>query len=169
LRLCFAAAGLFAVALGVVAVPASAQTPSSPAPAAKAVTFTAHDVATLLQATKDAETSPKIHIEVVGKDASAMPSYDSLAHYAGIDGSGSATIWMLKDIPKNNAAATALRAALELACMDTGFAGPLWKSIYDSAATADAALPASETNRYLNRLNLTAEIQKIVDSYGHPN
>jgi len=97
-----------------------------------------------------------------------MPPYDPLVHYAGIVGSGSATIWIVKGISKNDAAAMAVRAALELACMDTGFAGTLWKSIYDSAAAADAALPASEPNRYLNRLNLTAQIQKIAASYDHP-
>jgi hypothetical protein len=144
-----------------------AQPAASPAATQSAtdITFTAHDVAMLLKATQDAETSPKIRIDVIGKEPAQMPTYDAIVHYAGIDGSGSAVIWMVKSPPKTKEAAAMLLAAMELACMDTGFAGTQWKAIYDKVAAADAALPATVANRYQNRLQLTQRIAEIIDSY----
>ena len=157
------------MALGIALLaPALAQspTPSPAAPSATDIQFTAHDVATLLKATKDAETSPNITINVVSKDPSNMPTYDPVVHYAGVDAkSGAATIWIMKSPPKTPAAARALLAAMELACMATGFAGPQWKAIYDRVAAWDAALPGTPLNPYKYRLALTARIQAIVDSY----
>ena len=145
---------------------AQSVTPSPPPNAQKDVQFTARDVAQLLKATEDAETSPAITISVVGKPASEMPAYDSLVHYAGIDpATHNPTIWMLDKIPKDAASAKALRAAMELACMESGFAGSQWKTVYNKVAQADANLPPGEANRYFNRLKLTAEIQSIADSY----
>ncbi len=148
--------------------PALAQsaTPTPAAESSKDVQFTAHDVAALLKATKDAETSPNVTIDVVGKDASDMPSYDPIIHFVGVDAkSGVATIWIMKSPPKTPAAAQSLQAAMELACMATGFAGPQWKAIYDQVPAWDAALPANAPNPYEHRLALTARIQAIIDSY----
>lgn len=154
-------------------VPALAQSPPAPPPAAPSgaagavqVQFTAHEVAALLKAVKDAEASPDVTINVAGKDAAEMPAYDPLVHFAGLDGKGAATIWMSRTLqPKTKAAADALFAAMELACMATGFAGPHWKTIYDQVAAADSAQPANGSNPYRYRLALTARIQAIVDSY----
>jgi hypothetical protein len=120
----------------------------------------------LLKATKEAETSPNITVNVLEKDASDMPTYDATAHFAGVDPkSGAATIWLVKGAPKAPATAEALLSALELACMATGFAGPQWKAIYDQVAGLDAALPAGSPDPYKYRLALTARIRSIVDSY----
>ncbi|HEX3672356.1 MAG TPA: hypothetical protein VHT92_11695 [Candidatus Cybelea sp.] len=154
-------------------VPALAQSPiasprpvASPGAAALQVQFTAHEVAALLKAVKDAEASPDVTINVAGKDAAEMPAYDPLVHFAGLDGKGAATIWMSRTLqPKTKAAAYALFAAMELACMATGFAGPHWKAIYDQVAAADSAQPANAPNPYQYRLALTSRIQAIVDSY----
>lgn len=154
------------------ALPALAQ--STPAPAAPAVPtpgsvdiqFSARDLATLLKATQDAQTSPKITINVDAKDAWDMPVYDPIVHFVGVDASsGAATIWMLKSPPKTKDAADSLLAALELACMATGFAGPQWKSIYDRLAAMDATLPPGAPNPYAYRLTLTRRIQRVIDNY----
>jgi hypothetical protein len=129
------------------------------------IAFTAHDVADLLKATQDAQTSPKITLNLLAKDASEMPAYDPIAHFAGIDASGAGIIWASRTYPKTQDGAWALRSALELACMATGFAGPKWKQIYDQLAAADAALPAGSPNPYQNRLGLTAQVRKIFESY----
>lgn len=140
--------------------------PSASPNAQTQVHFTAHDVAQLLKAVQDAESSPAITISVIAKPASGMPAYDSIEHYAGIDATThNPTIWMLSTISKDAASAKALAAAMELACMDSGFAGAQWKAVYDRVTQADANLPAGEANPYLNRLRLTTEIQSIVDSY----
>jgi hypothetical protein len=79
----------------------------------------------LLKATEDAQTSSKVTINIDSKAAWDMPVYDPIAHFVGVDAtSGAATIWMLKSPPKTKDAADSLLAALELACMATGFAGP---------------------------------------------
>ena len=130
------------------------------------VHFTARDLAALLKATQDVQTSSKININVDGKDAWDMPVYDPIVHFVGFDAStGAATIWILKSPPKTKDAADSLLAALELACMATGFAGPEWKSIYDRLAAMDAALPPGVPNPYVYRLTLTRRIQKIIDNY----
>lgn len=155
----------FAVALLGTAL-AQSPTPSPEAESSKDIQFTAHDVAALLKATQDAETSPNVTVNAIGKDASDMPTYDPIAHFVGVDAkSGAAIIWIMKSPPKTPAAAQALRAAMELACMATGFAGPQWRTIYDQVAAWDAALPAGAPNPYKYRLALTVRIQAIVDSY----
>jgi hypothetical protein len=101
-----------------------------------------------LKATQDAETSPNVTINVTGKDGSDMPIYDPIVHFVDVDAkSGAATIWIMKSPPKTQVGAQALRAAMELACMATGFAGPQWKGVYDQVAAWDAALPANAPNR----------------------
>ena len=157
---------LLALAVGASGTGFAQSTNSAPAAKSDVIQFTAHDVAALLKAVQDADTSPKISIKVLGKTSSEMPAYDPLVHFADSDAtSGAATVWMLSSITKTEAAARAFRAALELACMSTGFAGPLWKSIYDQVAAADAALPPNSPNPFQNRLALTQRIQSIVDSY----
>ena len=150
------------------AAPALAQSTANPSGTSSPadIQFTAHDIATLLKATKDADTSPNIDIKVLGKDPSEMPAYDPIVHFAGVDGtSGVVTIWIVKSAPKTPSSAKAFLAAMELACMATGFAGPQWKAIYDQLAALDAALPPNDPNPYKYRLALTARIQTIVDSY----
>lgn len=145
---------------------ASSGPAASSAPGSVDVHFTAADLAVLLKATQDAQTSPKITINLDGKTAWEMPVYDPIVHFVGVDPSnGAATIWMMKSPPKTKDAADSLLAALELACMATGFAGPQWKSIYDRLAAMDAALPTSAPNPYVYRLTLTRRIQKIIDNY----
>ncbi len=154
----------FGIALGA---PVLAQSPTAQPTAQPAndIQFTAHDVATLLKATQAVETSPNITIKIVGKSASDMPVYDPIAHFVGIDATNAATIWLVHSPERTPASAQALRAAVELACMGTGFAGPTWKAIYDQVAALDAALPANSPNPYKYRLALTQRIQTIVDSY----
>ncbi|MGA8575554.1 MAG: hypothetical protein WB609_07700 [Candidatus Cybelea sp.] len=135
------------------------------APSATSVQFTAHDIATLLKATMDAAKSPDITIDIVPRNAAEMPAYDPTFHFVGLDEKRVATIWVLRTAPQTQGSAEALRAATELACMATGFAGPLWKAIYDQVAAADAAQPANSPNPYKYRLALTARIQAIIDSY----
>lgn len=168
----FAAAPAFAQSAGspepspVPSPTASVGAGTSPAPGSVDVHFTAGDLRVLLKATQDAQTSPKITINLDGKAAWEMPVYDPIVHFVGVDASnGAATIWMLKSPPKTKDAADSLLAALELACMATGFAGPQWKSIYDRLAAMDAALPSTAPNPYVYRLTLTRRIQKIIDNY----
>ncbi|MBV9333690.1 MAG: hypothetical protein JO146_06760 [Candidatus Eremiobacteraeota bacterium] len=145
---------------------ASPSPAASPKPVSVDVHFTARDLAALLKATQDAQTSSNVTININSKEAWDMPVYDPIVHFAGVDASsGAATIWILKSPPKTKDAADSLLAALELACMATGFAGPQWKSIYDSLAAADAALPAGAPNPYVYRLTLTRRIQTIIDKY----
>lgn len=149
-------------------LPALAQTSPSPAPTPGTVDvqFTAKDLATLLKAAQDAQSSPNISVKVDAKDAWDMPVYDPIVHFVGVDPStGAATIWMLKSPPKTKDAADSLLAALELACMATGFAGPKWKSIYDNLAAMDAGLPSGAPNPYAYRLTLTRRIQRLIDNY----
>lgn len=142
---------------------------ASPAPQASdanQITFSARDVAALIQATEDSEKSPKITLQLRAKTPAEMPAYDPVAHFAGIDPtSKEALIWMVQPYPKTPDGAWALRSALELACMATGFAGPQWKQIYDRLAAEDEALPADAQNPYQNRLALTAQVRKIFESY----
>lgn len=142
---------------------------TSPAPTSNSneVEFTGHDVATLLKATQEADTSPNITLRLLSKSPSEMPAYDPIAHFAGIDAASKAgLIWMVHPYPaKTGDGAWALRSALELACMATGFAGPHWKQIYDQLAAQDAAQPADAPNPYLNRLAVTVRVRKIVESY----
>lgn len=155
----------FGIGLGT---PALAQSPTAPpaAPSANDIQFTNHDIVTLLKATKDAETSPNITIDIVGKVDTDMPAYDPIVHFVGIDAkSGAATIWIMKSPAKTPAAAQALRAAMELACMATGFAGPAWKTMYDQVATWDTALPTDSPNPYKYRLALTQRIESILNTY----
>jgi len=175
------AVALLVAVFGFSAPPAAAQITTTPAPSASPaasspgrasspgtvdVHFTAGDLATLLKATQDAQTSAQITINIDGKEAWDMPVYDPIAHFVGVDASnGAATIWMLKSPPKNKDATDSLLAAMELACMATGFAGPRWKSIYDRLAAMDAALPSGVPNPYVYRLTLTRRIQKIIDNY----
>ncbi|HMF27643.1 MAG TPA: hypothetical protein VKE42_02665 [Candidatus Cybelea sp.] len=165
------------------AVPALAQSSPAPSPAAPSpsptassapasspgsvdVHFNARDLAALLKATQDVQTSSKITINVDSKDAWDMPVYDPIVHFVGVDASsGAATIWIMKSPPKTKDASDSLLGALELACMATGFAGPQWKSIYDRLAAADATLPSGAPNPYVYRLTLTHRIQKIIDNY----
>jgi hypothetical protein len=84
----------FGIGLGT---PALAQSPTAPpaAPSANDIQFTNHDIVTLLKATKDAETSPNITIDIVGKVDTDMPAYDPIVHFVGIDAkSGAAMIWI---------------------------------------------------------------------------
>ena len=163
---------LFLLLLGICVPAAALAQSSTPAPTAQpgAIEFTNHDLATLLKAVKDADTSPKIRIDVVGKAPSEMPDYDPIVHFAEGDASTAvATIWVMKAAPHTTTAANAFAAAMELACMSTGFAGPTWKTIYDQVAAMDAALPANSPNPYKYRLALTQKIQAIVDSYAQPH
>ncbi|HET6275496.1 MAG TPA: hypothetical protein VFE16_06120 [Candidatus Cybelea sp.] len=156
---------VLSLALGVALQGAALAQSPSPVPSAASVQFTAHDVATLLKATMDAVKSPDITINVVVKDAAAMPAYDPIFHFAGLNAKGAATIWVLTPVQKTEASANALRAATELACMATGFAGAFWKAIYSQVAAADAAQPADSPNPYKYRLALTARIQAIIDGF----
>jgi hypothetical protein len=161
-----------AILIAVIAFPtplaAQSSSPSS-SPEPVNVQFTAEDVAMLLKATRDVDTSPKITVDLLSKKAADMPSYDPTAHFVGIDPkSGAAVIWVLETAQaKSPATMQALLAAIELACMATGFAGPKWKGIYDHVAALDAAAPPDTVNPYRYRLALTKQIQAIVDSYPH--
>jgi hypothetical protein len=132
------------------------------------VSFSGHDIADLLMAVHNVDTSDNILLNVMSKAPADMPIYDPFAHYAGLVPSGKpgeATLWLVKNIDmKNRAAGPAFRAAMELACMDTGDAGSKWKAIYDAAAAADANLSASQADRYFNRHMLTTAIQTAVDN-----
>lgn len=97
-----------------------------------------------------------------------MPSYDPIAHYNGLDAGQphSASIWVVANPPVSEVG-DAVAGAVELACMDTGFAGTTWKAIYDQVAAADAALPASVADRYENRHLLLQRIAQALHST-HP-
>jgi hypothetical protein len=133
------------------------------------VTFGGPEAAALLRAVDAIDTSPNITISIVGKEPGEMPKTDPFFHYAGLDPKkqNGAIIWMSHAVPDKPTAdiANQLRAAEELAVMDTGFAGPKWKAVYDYLAGLDAKLPSGAGDPYRSRHKLTAEIQSIIDSY----
>jgi len=98
-----------------------------------------------------------------------MPPYDPLVHYAGSDPKNPkhATLWMSRSLSATptDADRNTFRAAEELAVMDTGLAGPKWKAVYDYVAGLDAKQPAGAADPYRARHALTAQIQRIFDSY----
>jgi hypothetical protein len=149
-------AGIFAV---VLLVPTAAS--------ATDLSFSGPDIAQLLQAVEASEKSPDIHLTINLAAAKDMPAYDAVVHYAGLNPGGKpneATIMVAQPMdPKSDAFATGFTTALRLACMDTGFAGPKWKAIYDMAAAADAKLNPSEPDRYYNRHLITSAIQTEID------
>jgi hypothetical protein len=154
----------FSSALTGAAV-AQSPAPSPSSSPATQVQFSSGDIVTLLRAVQDSKTRPGITINVVGKAASEMPGYDPIVHFAGLDTSPTtATIWVSKVPYTSEATAKALWAAVELACMATGFAGPKWKNIYDGVAAADAAQPPGAPNPYKYRLGLTQQIKAIIDA-----
>ena len=123
----------------------------------------------LLKAVDSIDTSPDILLDITGKPANEMPAYDPVVHYAGSDPKNPkhATLWMSRSITTSptDEQKNMFRAAEELAVMDTGLAGPKWKAIYDYVAGLDAKLPAGAPDPYRARHALTAQIQKIYDSY----
>jgi hypothetical protein len=158
-----------------------AQPAASPAPTAAAalpaaspqpgsLEFTGPELARVFQALADIQTSPDILVSIASKPVNEMPSYDPICHYAGImtEAKGKvANVWCVSPSAATDVRREALAGALLLAVMDYGFAGPKWKATYDLLAAKDAALPASETNRYLNRLTLEQQLLKIFDEYSH--
>lgn len=167
-------AGLF------LPLPTSAQPAASPAPSASpassqqpgSLEFTGPELAQLFKALGDIQTSPDILVNVSSKPSGEMPSYDPVCHYAGITAEPkgkTANVWCASTASEA-AVRRAAAGALLLAIMDYGFAGPKWKATYDMLAAKDGALPASETNRYLNRLLVVQQLLKIIDDNVHkPN
>jgi hypothetical protein len=150
----------------------SGETVASPAPFQSGLSFTHLDLARLFQAVADVHTSPEINVTISAKPVSEMPAYDSTCHYVGISGAGEArvaNIWCtLTEHEDQTKVEDALMSAMLLAVMDYGFAGQKWKAIYDSTAAADAALPVSDGNPYLNRLALTRTIQQTMPGATRP-
>jgi hypothetical protein len=135
-----------------------------PAPAVNyRLTFTPTEIAVLLQATKDIESNRQSKLLVISKAAADMPTFDPLFHYAGIDPvTNLPVIWMSDKGGKRQAESESKLASLELACMDSGLAGPFWKLVYDDTASYDAHLPQTEPNRYRARLGVTSIIQTAI-------
>jgi hypothetical protein len=125
------------------------------------------DVAQLYKALAEIETSDKILLNISSKPASEMPSYDPIAHYVGPIPNGKpheAALFVSESFDgKNLQHDRALHAALELAVMDSGMAGPKWKQIYDVATAADTKLPPDVPDRYKNRHLVTKVVQDVVD------
>ena len=158
-------AGLLFLMFTGLAGPTEAQTPTPVPqyPTSLQYKITPADAAKLLQATRDIETDRESKLIVVSKAATDMPNYDPLFHYAGIDPIMHVpVIWMSSNVTRRQADSEAKLAALELACMDSGLAGPWWKSLYDSLESYDAHLAVTQTNRYFSRLQLTASIQALI-------
>jgi len=134
------------------------------------LTFGGPEIAQLLRAVEASEKSPDIKLTIKLVAAKDMPAYDATVHYAGLNPGGKpdeATILVAQPMdPKSDAFGSGFQTALRLACMDTGFAGPKWKAIYDAAAAADATLNASEADRYYNRHLITTAIQNAIDAAG---
>jgi len=148
-----------------LASPCGAQTPPP-----GTLSFTNDDLVTLVRAVHAADTAPasEISVTVSTHSAGEMPSYDPIAHYNGLDAgqAHSASVWVVGNPPASEIG-DALLGAIELACMDTGFAGTKWKAIYDQVAVVDAALPASVADRYENRHLLLQRIAQALHST-HP-
>ncbi|HVS45471.1 MAG TPA: hypothetical protein VMS32_02280 [Verrucomicrobiae bacterium] len=132
------------------------------------MTFTGPEIAQLLKATQDIDTSPDIDLDVVAKTSAQMPSYDPIIHYVGLVPNGKpheATLWMLENFDGTTPAGSkAFRGGLELACMDTGDAGPKWKALYDQMAAADDKLDPTVGDRYYNRHFILTGIQNLIDN-----
>ena len=133
------------------------------------ISFNGPELAALLKAVESIDTSPDILLDITGKPAGEMPPYDPLVHYAGSDPKNPkhATLWMSRSLSATptDADRNTFRAAEELAVMDTGLAGPKWKAVYDYVAGLDAKQPAGAADPYRARHALTAQIQRIFDSY----
>jgi hypothetical protein len=150
---------------GQVALGADASSPdASPSPVSVRLDVTKDDMQTLFKAL-EVELTPHsgtIYVEIVPK--SKMPAYDPLTHYAGIGAdnyTGHPVVLASQASMKDPAMQDAIGAAFSLAVMDSGEAGPKWKSIYDAAAAADNALPASAPDPYFYRHELAAQVRPL--------
>ena len=150
------------LAYAAIATVAAAQV-STPVP--PVFEFTRADVRALAQAIQNVQTAPasEIDLTISALPVAQMPGYDPIAHYAGLKpGSPHSATIDIRDGASQADVRVPLLAALELACMDTGFAGARWKMIYDEAAAADAALPAGASDPWANRHALVAKIQQML-------
>ncbi|HET9343475.1 MAG TPA: hypothetical protein VFO25_11240 [Candidatus Eremiobacteraceae bacterium] len=128
------------------------------------------DVQQLVQAVLAIPVDHQFLLALETQPASDMPPWDHLAHYAGPvkipDGRTAYAVVVddqyasaLTDLGHaDHAVGAAVTAAVFLAVIDAGRAGPKWKSWYDKAAAADAALPGSVADRYTNRHALVAAL-----------
>ncbi len=139
----------------------------SPSPASTGVNLSKEDVVRFFKAL-EVELTPNsgtVFVEIVPADK--LPSYDPLVHYAGIgadDHPNHPVVMSNQSAQPGDATQDALASAFMLAVMDSGEAGPKWKSIYDAAAAADAALPPSAPDPYLHRHELTQQLRSLEKS-----
>lgn len=170
-RLPIALAALVAVAVVLkLSSQALAQSPEpalSPSPLWTGVDLSKEDVVRFFKAL-EVELTPNagtVLVEIVPADK--LPAYDPLVHYAGIgadDHPNHPVVMSNQSAKPGDATQDALASAFMLAVMDCGEAGPKWKSIYDAAAAADAALPPSSPDPYLHRHELTQQLRSLEKS-----
>ncbi|HEY7981077.1 MAG TPA: hypothetical protein VID19_06305 [Candidatus Eremiobacteraceae bacterium] len=154
---------LFIIVL--IATLAATQTPAAAldSSAAAHAGYTTSDIAQLVQAVIGIPKNHAFLMALEVSPASALPAWDSIAHYAGPqqlpDGRTAYFVLVneqyaaaMHDVAHaDHSVAMAIASAVMLSAMDGAIAGPKWKSLYDAAASADSLLGADAPDRYLNR------------------
>jgi hypothetical protein len=132
--------------------------------------YTAADVTQLVQAVNGIPTNHTFLMALEVSPASALPAWDSVAHYAGPqtlpDGRTGYFVLVnekyaaaLHDVAHaEHSIAAAIASAVFLAAMDGGIAGTKWKTLYATAAAADARLSSDASDLYANRHTLANEL-----------
>ena len=137
--------------------------PSDPNPNSTIVldgtTVTVAQMKVLFDAFQSSRTSDGIEIRFDSKTPDAMPSYDPRWHYAGstVDAKGviHSEVWISKSVTSTHEAVVDVAAGINMAIMDSGFAGTYWKSFYDAEALKDKN-DASRTGNPLFHRELVA-------------
>jgi len=129
------------------------------------MSFTPQDVSQLLGGMHSAPgSSVHVQVNVIQKSAADMPPYDPARHYVraviGPDGAPQITLWIGPNLKDPNVVAGMLAGAL-LGLVDSGYAGPKWKQLYDRVAAQDKALGPSAADPFMNRRSLAMRLAKI--------
>lgn len=107
-----------------------------------------------------------------------MPSWDPVAHFVGErrlpNGKVAYVLWLsdqyrgaMDDLKATDPAiAKQIVGATLMVAMDSGLAGPKWRSRFRGAARKDEALPPNVADRFLNRHALVAPLAQDRSIYG---
>lgn len=133
-----------------------------PSPTPMVLHVTTEDMLAVLKAFHFELTPKSGIVQLNVTDPSKLPAYDPLAHYQGLDKHRHPVV-LASSAAKNDAATEdAIGRAVLLAVMDDNEAGPKWKSLYDQAAAADAALPANVSDPFIHRHMLAEAVMMYI-------
>jgi hypothetical protein len=158
------------------------------------VTYTSDDARQAVDAVLRIPTDHSFFLFLESYPAGQLPAWDAIAHYVGPKQLPNGKLVYDVALSDRYSAETqdlaharhfvavALVSAELMAVMDAGRAGKKWKSLFVSAAAADAKLPSNAFDRYTNRHALVVHLADsqtdvyasigaytaIIDSAGNP-